>query len=129
VNVCEYPTFTVAEAIELVVIEREGAATVSDNVFDAVLPAESETLILTLNVPFTVGVPEILPSLALKPDGSPETLQVNEPVPPEAERVKLYDVPAVADPRELVEIVIAGATTLKLKLFDADVPKLSVTVT
>src|SRR5678816_271116 len=70
--------------------------TVIGNVFVALIPPASVTVNCTLNVPATVGVPHssaspgvtdervspLPPNRMLMPDGRPEAVQANGPVPP-----------------------------------------------
>jgi hypothetical protein len=53
------------------------AVTVMEKVAEAVLPAESMTVTLTVKVPAAVGVPERTPAVErLSPEGSPVALQL-----------------------------------------------------
>jgi hypothetical protein len=70
----------------LVVVMVSVVSTVSEKVAEAVLSAESVTVTTMLNVPATVGAPEIRPAVErLSPAGNDEPLA--------AAQVQLYPVP------------------------------------
>src|SRR5947208_7367336 len=74
-NDAEYAVPTVPPGVDAVVIARGAGAMVTVNVADAVAPAFSLTIAVTVNLPAAVGLPLMAPAPdALRPPGSPTTL-------------------------------------------------------
>jgi hypothetical protein len=83
-----------------------------------------ESMICTekLEVPATVGVPEITPALKLKPAGSEPlaTLHFSGAVPPAAVNVVVYGVPTV--PTGGVPVIVGSGLTVMLTVLEFFVP-------
>ena len=113
------------------VIRRGPGAIVSAKVLVPVCPALSLIAIVRVKLPGSVGVPLRTPAvLRFRPGGGTEVSDhVYGGVPPIAVSVWVgYAVPTVpAGSGDPVTIVSLGASTVKVRLFEAVVPALSVT--